>query len=116
MTYHCMERAKERAGLNEAETIKLIDNAREKGKGAGKFHSKERTYLCNRSSDGKKAIVYNNYCFIFKDNGICITMYPVPDWFGKKQFYKKKKKIRNVKRYYKTLYIDDMAYYDKQIY
>ena len=46
-TIHSIDRAKERAGLNERRAYKMIDLALERGKTAEDFTSWERDYLLN---------------------------------------------------------------------
>ena len=54
---------------------------------------------------------YNNFCYIVNKNGFCVTMYHLPDWFGKKRYYDGKKSIRNIKTYAKN----NCIVYDKYL-
>jgi len=98
-SYHSVNRAKERLGLNEKVARKQISRAVERGKRADQFTSWERSYLENEARDDSYAIAYNNYCFIIGQNGSCITMYHLPAWFGKKKHFDGKERIRNAKAY-----------------
>ena len=101
-TYHSIDRAKERAGLNERKATKMIELALERGKSASDFSSMEKSYLDSEGYDGCTAIAYNNFCYIVNENGICVTLYPLPAWFGKKKRFDGKEKIRNPKKYSKN--------------
>ena len=98
-TFHSLERAKQRAGLNERRAYKMIDLALTRGKTAASFKSRERDYLENATQADRVAVAYNNYCYIFSDAGRCLTMYPLPKWFGKKKHFDGKERIRNMKVY-----------------
>ena len=112
-TFHALQRTKERTGFNQKTSERLIANAIKRGKSAHTFAAKEREYLERQESKkGKRTIVYNSLCFIFSNDDVCITVYPVPVWFGKTQ-YDGKQKIRNSKKYirYNDLYeLEDMEY------
>ena len=45
------------------------------------------------------AIAYNNFCYIVSEEGFCVTLYPLPVWFGKKKHFNGKERIRNMKAY-----------------
>ena len=98
-TYHSIERAKERFGINERKATKMIELALERGKTADKFTSWEKEYLEGECRDGSFAIAYNNFCFIVSKGGVCITLYPLPAWFGKKKRFDGKERVRNAKKY-----------------
>ena len=98
-TFHSLERAKQRAGLNERRAYKMIDLALTRGKTAASFSSWERDYLENTAQADRVAVAFNNYCYIFSDAGRCLTMYPLPKWFGKKKHFAGKERIRNMKVY-----------------
>ena len=112
-TFHALQRTKERTGFNHKASERLIANAITRGKGAQSFAAKEREYLERQESKkGYWTIVYNSLCFIFSNDGVCITVYKLPPWFGKKQ-YDGKQVIRNNKKYirYNDLYeLEDMDY------
>lgn len=91
-TYHSIKRAQKRAGLCKTAAIRLIENAIERGQKPGDFDCKEREYLQRKAKrSGEQAVVYNGYCFIISVDGACITMFSLPDWFGKKRYYNKAK-------------------------
>lgn len=98
-TVHSLERAKERIGFNERKAHKMIDLALERGKSAKDFSSWEKDYLENESKSNTTAIAYNNFCYIVNENGFCVTLYPLPSWFGKKKHFNGKERIRNMKVY-----------------
>ena len=98
-TLHALQRTYERTGFNIETSERFIHNAIRRGKPADAFCSREREYLQSKESKcGCWTAVYNTFCFIFNDVGDCITMYPLPKWFGKK-LYDGKHEIRNVKKY-----------------
>lgn len=101
-SYHSIVRAKERLGYNEKNALKQINRALERGKTAEQFTSWERDYLQNEGSETAYAVAYNNFCYIIGANGICVTVYALPDWFGKKKHFDGKEKIRNPKVYERT--------------
>lgn len=112
-TVHSLVRAKDRLNLNEQKAERLINQAIKKGKRANEFSSWERRFLEQECGDGSEAIAYNNYCYIINENGFCITMYPLPAWFGKKKRFDGKDYIRNIKNYVRNYFCDyiltDMA-------
>ena len=98
-SYHSIVRAKERLGYNKRNAEKQIELAMSRGKTADEFTSWERDYLKGECGDATTAIAYNNFCYIVSDTGICVTLYPLPVWFGKKKHFNGKEKIRNMKSY-----------------
>ena len=98
-TVHSIERARERYATNEKTATKNIHLALERGKSAEEFSSKERHYLQNCAKGNVTALAYNNFCYIVSEEGFCVTMYHLPEWFGKKRFYDGKKEIRNPRAY-----------------
>lgn len=103
-TAHGLERAKERMGMNKKVATRQIQLAWERGKSAENFNSWERDFLSREKFRNRKVVAYNGYCYIFTLDGYCLTMYPLPEWFGKKKAYDGKKRIRNYKTYYKNNY------------
>jgi len=99
MTYHSIMRTHERAGLKVDSAVRMIKNAKDRGKDAKDFPARERHYLLERSRDGSYAKYYAGYCFIFNEEHVCITMFLAPVWFGKKAKYCGKNIIRHNKRY-----------------
>ena len=108
MTYHSILRTHERAGLNVDSAVRMIQNAKVRGKNAVDFPARERRYLLERSREGSYAKYYAGYCFIFNMEHACITMFLAPAWFGKKAKYCGKEVIRNNKRYAKC-YPNDLC-------
>ena len=98
-TIHSLERAKERIGCNKKNAEKQIERALVRGKKADDFTSWEKSFLQGESSETTTAIAYNNYCYIVSSDGMCVTLYPLPVWFGKKKHFDGKEKIRNMKVY-----------------
>ena len=99
-TYHAIQRVKQRTSLERGSEERFIKNAVARGRGAESFESIEREYLKSYdSADGCRAVAYNSYCFIIGSNGRCITMFALPNWFGKKRNYHKKSKLRDVTKY-----------------
>lgn len=99
-TVHSIERARERAGMNEDQAARFIRKASERGKSAEEMPKKEREYMERKESAANcKTIYYNNYFFIFSRDGVCITLYESPAWFCKKNHYSGKEKIRDIKKY-----------------
>lgn len=103
-TVHSIDRAKERAHVNEKKAYKMISLALERGKKAEDFTSWERNYLEGECKGGAIAIAYNNFCYLVNEEGFCITLYPLPSWFGKKKPFNGKERIRNMKAYSKNHY------------
>lgn len=101
-TKHSIERMKDRLGINERKAEKRITDAITRGSKANAFSSWERSFLENEAHDGYTAIAYNGYCYIVSSDNVCITLYPLPAWFGKKKHFDGKEKIRNFKKYYNT--------------
>ena len=100
-TVHGMDRALERIGLRRSKAEAFLEAGVTYGKTAESFKlAADRKYLESKSSEGIVAKVHQGYCFIVSTewNG-CITVYKLPDWFGKTHRYNGKKKIRNPMRY-----------------
>ncbi len=101
MSYHAARRARERLGLKaksaERETVKAFTD----GLTAEDLTSRERDYLVRKGLHGCSPRVYNGSCYIFSENMVCVTVYKLPAWFGKRQFFDGKTKIRNPKNYYR---------------
>lgn len=100
MTKHSIKRAKQRANLSHNAAIKLFYSAYLMGKTSKDVPTRERTYLEEKSSNNCKAIYYSGYCFIFSADGVCITMYHVPQWFLNRTYYDGKIQVKKPKRYY----------------
>ena len=109
-TLHSIERAKERMGYNEKNAHRQINRALERGKRAEDFSSWERNYLESECGETTVAIAYNGFCYIVSDTGLCLTMYELPAWFGKKKHFDGKEKIRNMKAYSRNYIMDKQEY------
>ena len=110
-TLHAIERAKERRNVkNPGAKIKNIELAIARGKRAEDFTSWERSFLYNISTSDHYAVAYNDFCYIFSHDGYCVTMFPLPIWFGKKKHFNGKERIHNYKKYCKTNAQYDEAY------
>ncbi len=99
-TYHSINRAKERAGLNRKKAEKMMELARSRGIGFEDCKwSLDRMFLINRTNEVAVALAYNGYCFIFnRDTADCITMYALPKYFGKKKTFYGNSNKRNAAR------------------
>lgn len=100
-SHHSIERMKERAGICERQAERRIRQAFRRGKGFEFFASWERRYLQNEGGFNK-AIAFNGFCYIFGADGICITLFPLPIWFGKKKRFDGKVKVRDAKKYFNS--------------
>ena len=111
-TYHSVERTSERTGLNKKAAVRMLERAQIKGKKPSEFAKKEREYLQHKEYDGQKVLIYAGYCFVFNSQAVCVTMFPVPEWFGKNCF-QGKNQIRKPRRYFRrySLNVDDYAEY-----
>lgn len=98
-TYHSIQRANERTRYSGKAAVRFIKNGIQRGKTAADFFQSEREYLTNCTSGNCIAKVYNGFCLIVSEYGDCITIYRLPEWFGKKRHYDKKTRVRNVKRF-----------------
>ena len=98
-TYHSIQRANERTRYNGKTAIRFIENGIERGKTAEDFTQDERVFLANCGYDNCTAKAYNGYCLIVSEAGVCVTLYPLPEWFGKKRHYDGKTRVRKAKRY-----------------
>ena len=102
ITNHSIQRASERTRYNGKSAIRFIENGIERGKTADDFNQEERRYLTNCAQGNCIAKAYNGFCLIISEQGECITIYRLPDWFGKKRLYSAKSRIRNIKHYAET--------------
>ena len=103
MTYHSILRTAERANLNQQSAIRMIERAKECGKKSEQFPADERNYMKRLETEGKTVLYHAGYCFVLGDDFICITMFPVPKWFGKKTKHCGKTYVRRPKKYFKML-------------
>ena len=101
VTAHSVERAKERLGYNEKYAVGFMERALSRGLTATSCEAKaEKAWLSRQAGSGYYAIAYNGSCLIISPDRVCVTIYPLPQWFGKKKRYARDKKpIRNFTRY-----------------
>lgn len=102
ITEHSIERAMERIGLERDAAERFLLNGMVRGK-SGEFYSgKEKRFLeTHAKGDRLSSIAYNGYCLVMCDDQVCLTVYALPDWFGKKERYNHKERIRKAKKYMK---------------
>ena len=98
-TYHSIQRANERTRFTGQAAIRFIKNGIERGKTAENFNQNEKKYLAECAYDNCIAKAYNGFCLIISQDGDCVTLYPLPEWFGKKRHYKAKELVRNARQY-----------------
>lgn len=102
-TIHSIDRAMERCNYrNWHDAEKNIARALQNGKRAEDFTSRERKFLSNEAHNNCIALAYNGFCYIVNEHGACVTLYSLPTWFGKKEYYDGKSKIRNIRKYSKN--------------
>lgn len=108
LTCHSIERAKLRVRSKSSEySRKQVQLAYERGLRAEDCTSWERNYMDNQNKGkGCVPVAYNGFCFIFcvypeRNEAVCLTVYPLPPWFGKKKshYYHKKERIKSPKNY-----------------
>lgn len=98
-TIHSLERAMERIGFNEKTADKQFRFAMERRKTCEDFTSWEQKYLAKEAYVGCGAFEYDGYCYIVNELGLCVTIYQLPAWFGKKKHFNMIERIRNMKSY-----------------
>lgn len=96
---HSVIRANERTPYTGKAAIRFIENGIRRGKTAEHFTQKENRYLVSQSREGCIAKAYEGFCFIVNELQVCVTLYRLPEWFGRKRYYDSKAPVRNVKRY-----------------
>ncbi len=99
VSQHYLERAKERMGLNQSKAIRMEDIVFNRGLLSDDLPKKERTYLASKETDESLPRFYNGYIFIYNVEGLCLTVYKAPEWFGKKGSFEGKRKIRDPWKY-----------------
>ena len=99
-TLHSIERARERAGMNPRAAEHFMRNALERGRDKTMFtcEKKRRWLSAKEEACGCRALAYQGCCIIRSAEGRCVTAYPLPPWFHRRQHYRGKEKIRNVKK------------------
>lgn len=99
-TEHSIQRANERTRYSGRSAERFIRNGIARGKAAEDFNQLEGSYLASLARDNCIAKAYNGYCLIISRDGECVTLYRLPNWFGKKRHYDSKTLIRNAKHYF----------------
>ena len=100
ITAHGLLRAEERTGYHTEAATRFVERALQRGKHPQEMPARERKYLIQKEKkEDCNALFYNGFCFIVSMEGVCVTMYQAPKWFGKRDHYIGKKRIRNVKEY-----------------
>ena len=95
VTQHSVERVYQRTDCNRRSSKRIIENAIKRGKGMREFAEKERSYLVHKSSrNGNECIYYNGAIYVVTPEKVCVTVLIPPKWFGRKDFYNGKTKIR----------------------
>ena len=103
VTIHGASRLKERCKVkNSRSAEKNITRAFQRGKHATDCTSWEKAFLMKECHNDCTAIAYNGFCYVFNSNNVCVTLYPLPSWFGKKKHFHGKKRIRKFKKYCKV--------------
>ena len=60
----------------------------------------EKTWLSNHAKGGARAVAYNGSCVIISDTNVCVTMYELPSWFGKRKVYDSENhRVRNAVKF-----------------
>ena len=101
-TYHCIQRGKKRIKTNKKKTYNLAKRALEYGLRytALKSNTFLAHFLKSKTNDDAFAVAYNNYCFIFSQKTLsCLTVYEIPEYIQKKQYFDGKEHIKNYKKY-----------------
>lgn len=99
LTQHTQAVARQRTGLAQQRAIRFLSRAVERAKGEEMFTGRQKEYLVEKSRDGCQALAYNGCCIIRSGEGRCVTVYPLPTWFHRRQVYQGKDRIRNVRKY-----------------
>lgn len=88
-TDHSLKRAKERTGMNRKRAGRQVELAFERGlRSSDCSYSIDRKFLEHKSDrkKGVEAVAFNGVCYILDSiNGRCITLFPLPNGFGKKK-------------------------------
>lgn len=99
-TYHSLQQAHKRLGLNERTARRNIALAYIRGKRAGAFSGNDYRYLISKCGDDCEPVVYQDAIYIFSKDGVCVTLYKAPRWLGqKRRDYDGKTRMRNAVRY-----------------
>ena len=69
----------------------------------GRFCGKDLRYLLSKCEAGCEPVVYQSAIYIFSPDGTCVTLYPLPRWFGEPRHYDGKRKVRDAYRWMKQV-------------
>lgn len=83
ITFHCEERVNQRSRFNGKTAQRFVENAFKRGKRADNFTSMEASYLRHFERNGLQAYVYSGY-LLLANGDRCVTIFELPNWFGKK--------------------------------
>ena len=98
ITRHSLEMAHERLGLNEKKARRNIELAYTRGKRTDAFRGSDLRYLMARCEEGCVPVVYQDAIYIFNPEGVCVTVYQAPRWFGSRRSYDGKERVRDMRR------------------
>ena len=83
---HCFARGYQRFDLSAADVVNITERAYFRGKASGDYSGKESRYLRRKEACGGCDVrVLAGIIFVFDSLELCVTMYPVPAWFGKER-------------------------------
>ncbi len=99
VSQHYLERAKERMGLNQSRAIRAEGLVYARGLVSTALPKKERIYMESKETDLSFPRLYNGYIYIYNTEGLCLTVYKAPEWFGKRDRYEGKQEIRDPWKY-----------------
>lgn len=100
VTSHAIKRITERTSFRAETAERFAENALTRGLQPKDLPSRERDYL--EQQERKAGCItrfYNGCCFIFNTDGVCITVYLAPKWFGRRPYYIEKRRVRDQKKY-----------------
>ena len=105
-TNHSLQMAHKRLGLNERAARCNITLAYERGRHMDAFCGKDFRYLLGKCEAGCEPVVYQSAIYIFSPDGTCVTLYPLPRWFGEPRHYDGKRKVRDAYRWMKRMEVE----------
>jgi len=84
LTYHAIDRAKERMGIGRKSLMRMAEKARKLGIPTKAFRGAFRRYLEDISLKNETVAefrVYGQYIYLFSSEGVLVTIYYVPNEF-----------------------------------
>lgn len=94
-TIHALVRAKDRCKIKNIRSAQRnMTLALQRGKREADCTAQERSYLRDQSRDNCTAIAYNGFCYIVNKRNVCVTILPLPEWFGRNEYRSKRPRIR----------------------